>query len=109
MNSKAPNPTNGPRYDARNPADKAKRAGDHEAEAAAARRDLERVGEQSEVLGTSSFARVAGRARDHMLGADAPDQEDWAEVWGRRIGRTLGLLFAAYLVWWLLTFLTRGA
>ncbi|MEO0496213.1 MAG: hypothetical protein AAF141_02425 [Pseudomonadota bacterium] len=87
---------------------KAKRAGDHDAEAAAALRDLERVGEQSEVLGTSSFARVAGRARDHMLGADAHDQDDRAEVWGRRVGRTLGVAFAAYLVWWLVTFLARG-
>ncbi|MEM1364819.1 MAG: hypothetical protein AAGH82_03620 [Pseudomonadota bacterium] len=101
MNSKSP--------ETRSEADKAKRAGDHDAEAAAARRDLERVAEQSEVLGSSGFARTASRARDHMLGADAPDQDDWAEVWGRRIGRTLGLLFAAYLVWWLVTFLTRGA
>ncbi|MEO0637020.1 MAG: hypothetical protein AAFY73_10265 [Pseudomonadota bacterium] len=86
-----------------------KRAGDHEAEAAAARRDLERVNEQSEVLGSSSFARVATKARDHVMGADAPDQDDWAEVWGRRIGRSFGIVFAAYLVWWLLTFLTRGS
>ena len=73
-----------------------------------ARRDLERLSEQSEVIGTSSFSRVAGRARDHMLGADAPDPEDRIEVWGRRIGRSVGVLFAIYLVWWLLTFLTRG-
>ncbi len=28
--------------------------------------------------------------------------QDWAEIWGRRIGRGLGYLFALYLLWHLL-------
>jgi hypothetical protein len=82
---------------------------DHQADADRAKRDLDRLNAQSEVLGTSSMTRVAGRAKDHLMGNDAPDQEDWAEVWGRRIGRTAGVIFAIYLVYWLLNFLTRGS
>jgi hypothetical protein len=63
-------------------------------------RDLERVGEQGEVLGTSQMRRSAERARDHFLGADA-DREDPIEVWGRRIGRILSLAFLLFLVFYL--------
>jgi len=68
----------------------------HEKAAREARRDLERLNEQSEVVGTSSMARSAraslGRAGDHLSGADAP-ADDPIEVWGTRIGRGLGLIF----------------
>ncbi len=64
---------------------------DHEQSARNARRDLARMDEQSEKI----------------LGASTPDtrdgEYDWAEVWGSRIGRTLGVLFAAYLVYYLIT------
>ena len=44
---------------------------------------------------------------EKILGASTPDtrdgEYDWAEVWGSRIGRTLGVLFAAYLVYYLIT------
>ncbi|WP_293860411.1 hypothetical protein [uncultured Alsobacter sp.] len=53
---------------------------------------LRRVAAESESVGTSALARAVR----HMAGADAP-QEDRVEVWGRRIGRGLGLLFALYL------------
>lgn len=31
------------------------------------------------------------------------EQQDAAEIWGKRIGRTLGFLFALYLIYSLLT------
>jgi hypothetical protein len=68
----------------------------HEAQAEAARRDLERLAEQGEIIGTSSMARSAKasleRAGRHLGGADAP-QDDPIEVWGTRIGRALGVVF----------------
>jgi hypothetical protein len=55
----------------------------------------------AEVVGTSGFARTATdagrRLTDHFGGADA-DPDDPIEIWGRRIGRGLGLLFALFLV-----------
>jgi hypothetical protein len=55
-----------------------------------ARRDLERLGEQSEkLLGAAS--------------SDAPEpSEDRIEIIGRRIGRSLGYLFATGLLIYLL-------
>jgi hypothetical protein len=53
---------------------------------------LRRVEAETESVGSSAMARAAR----HMAGADAP-QDDRIEVWGRRIGRGLGLLFALYL------------
>ena len=63
----------------------AKTPHERDAEAAAAKRDLNRLQEQSEKL----------------LGAqhDAPgEEEDFAEVWGKRIGRGLGFAFAVFLI-----------
>ncbi len=71
---------------------------DHEKTAAEARKDLQRIGDQSEVIGTSSFARIANRARDHFTGADAR-QDDAVEIWGRRVGRGLAVIFVIVLVW----------
>lgn len=55
----------------------------------------------SEVIGSSAFACMARhtgeRLEAHFGGADA-DPDDRVEVWGRRIGRVLGLIFAAVLV-----------
>jgi hypothetical protein len=62
---------------------------------------LERVRRDSETLGGSSMARAAGdKARgwaDHFAGKDAQGQSedggtDGAELWGRRIGRSLSLI-----------------
>ena len=57
-----------------------------------ARRDLDRLESQGEVVGTSAMVRAAKRAGDHLSGADAPD-DDPIEIWGTRIGRGLGLVF----------------
>ncbi|MCT8268443.1 hypothetical protein NYQ83_14270 [Afifella sp. JA880] len=72
-----------------------------------AREALERVHRDSEAVGTSSFARAAGRAKDHLAGADAP-ANDRVEVWGRRVGRGLSIVFVMWLLWYLVsTYLTR--
>jgi uncharacterized membrane protein len=54
---------------------------------------LDRVQAESETVGGSSFVRMAERAKDHMRAADKHN-DDQIEVWGTRIGRTLGLVFA---------------
>lgn len=60
-------------------------------------RDLERAAEHSETIGTSQFTRSALRARDHFMG-EGETSEDAVEVWGKRIGRLLGLAFVVGLV-----------
>ncbi|MEO0328605.1 MAG: hypothetical protein AAF217_08410 [Pseudomonadota bacterium] len=62
-----------------------------------AKRILERVAQDSETVGTSSMRRVAERVKNHVNANDA-DQEKWAEIWGTRIGRGLGLIFFVVLV-----------
>ncbi len=60
-----------------------------EEEAAQAQRDLARMHEQTEkLLGPEQ--------------ADGSIKEDFAEVWGRRIGRGLGFAFALFLIIYLL-------
>ncbi|MEM5502550.1 MULTISPECIES: hypothetical protein [Ahrensia] len=71
-------------------------------------RILNSVNTNSEVVGTSSLVRTANKTRDHLLGADA-DQEDKIEVWGKRIGRGLSIVVFIALAIWLLNFLSRGA
>ena len=56
-------------------------------------REMARLeGQGEKVAGGDGFARP---------GDDAPD--DPIELWGRRIGRTLGYAFALYLIWHLLS------
>ncbi|MEM7214596.1 MAG: hypothetical protein AAF423_03560 [Pseudomonadota bacterium] len=62
-----------------------------------AKRILERVAQDSETVGTSSMRRVAERVKGHVSAEDA-DHNEWAELWGTRIGRTLGILFFIGLV-----------
>jgi hypothetical protein len=61
---------------------------------------LSGVVRDAEVIGSSGFARTmrhAGvRLESHFGGADA-DPDDRVEVWGRRIGRGLGLVAAVLL------------
>ena len=51
----------------------------------AARADLARLQHEGDALG-GLFRRAAG----HFSAADARDSRDPVELWGRRIGRTLG-------------------
>ena len=73
-------------------------------------RDGERETESRRIIGrvaAESDATMARRARNHMAGRDA-DENDPAELWGTRIGRWLGLAFLVYLVWWLISFAASG-
>jgi hypothetical protein len=72
------------------------------ARAEEARRALAGVERESAVVGTSALARAVR----HLGAADAPSN-DPIEVWGRRIGRALSLLFALYLVTWLVDWFGR--
>lgn len=71
-----------------------------------ARRTLERVATNSEVLGQSTLARTVNRARAHMAAEDA-DADDRIEVWGRRTGRALSLIVFLVLAVWLIGYLSR--
>ena len=66
---------------------------------------LDRVDRDAETLGGSGIARAGRRLGRHFSGGDAPIEADgaadWAEVWGRRIGRALslvGVVVLAYLL-----------
>ena len=71
-----------------------------------ARKALERVARDAEVVGQSSFVRAAGKARGHLSGADA-DPSDPVEVWGRRVGRGLSVVAFIALAIWLIGYLAR--
>ncbi|WP_417677594.1 hypothetical protein [Roseibium sp.] len=73
-----------------------------EAKREEALRAIDRADAESETITGSTLARMAKRAQHHMAGADA-DETDRIEVWGTRIGRTAGLLFAIGLVIYLIT------
>ena len=64
----------------------------------AALRDLERAGDQSEVVLSSALKRAAERARDHFTAADGDEP---IEVWGRRVGRALSLVAVLALAYYL--------
>lgn len=56
---------------------------------------------------TSPLARQVDRAQSHFAAADA-DQDDWIEVWGTRIGRTIGVFVLAALAVGLAIYLFRS-
>ena len=70
-------------------------------------RILERVAHETTPDGVSFIARTAKGVRDRVTAADA-DRSDPIEVWGTRIGRTLGLIIAIGLLAWLVYVATRG-
>ena len=65
------------------------------------RRIIDRVGAETE-------ASMARRVANHMAARDA-DQKDWAELWGTRIGRVLGVILFCYLIYWLIDFVMNRA
>jgi hypothetical protein len=71
------------------------------------RRILDRVGHEAEAGGASIVKRTVRRAQDHVSAADA-EADDPIEVWGTRIGRTLGMAVTIGLIIWLAFFLLRG-
>jgi hypothetical protein len=70
------------------------------------RRIIDRINDESETSGVA--ARTARRLGDHLSAADA-DQRDWAEVWGTRIGRTIGALVVVVLFLYLWNYLMSPA
>ncbi len=62
---------------------------------------LKRVKQESETIGLSSMKRVTDDLAQHFRADDA-EQNEWAELWGTRIGRTLGLIAFVILVVYLL-------
>ena len=72
------------------------------------RRILERVARETDPAGNSFVARATKGMHDHITAADA-DRADPIEVWGTRIGRTLGLLLALGLMVWLVLYVIRGS
>ena len=59
---------------------------------------------ESDIASHSFAGRQAKRLRDHVSAADT-DKDDWAEYWGRRIGRTLGAVITVGIVGWLILYL----
>ena len=54
--------------------------------------DMKRIGQQGEkIFGAGGFA-----------GDGSDNANDPMEIWGRRIGRGLGIVFALYLIWHML-------
>lgn len=73
-------------------------------------RDDDRKTESRRIIGrvdAESEASMTRRVQNHMTGRDA-DEKDWAELWGTRIGRWLGLALLIYLLWWLIDFAAGG-
>jgi hypothetical protein len=71
-----------------------------------AREALERVGRDSETIGSSSLARVGRRVGGHFAGQDALGRAedggtDPIELWGRRVGRALSLIGVVVLTYFL--------
>lgn len=60
-------------------------------------RTIDRAQAESETITGSTFVRMADRAKGHLSAADK-DEEDRIEVWGTRIGRIAGAIFAVGLV-----------
>ena len=60
-------------------------------------RTRDRVQAESETSAGSTFVRMADRAKNHLSAADK-DNDDQIEVWGTRIGRVAGVIFAIGLV-----------
>ncbi|MEO3387264.1 hypothetical protein [Mesorhizobium sp. CAU 1741] len=73
-------------------------------------RDSENQAESKRIIGrvgAETEASMVRRVQDHMAGKDA-DERDWAELWGTRIGRWLGLVLLAYLLFVLVRFVVEG-
>jgi len=77
--------------------------GDRSAES---RRILDRIASETDYSGFAG--RAALRTRNHLEAKDA-DQSDWAELWGTRIGRTVGAAVTVAVIAWAISLLLAGA
>ena len=75
---------------------------------AESRRILDRVTREAHAGPFGLFGRGVEKARRHIAAGDA-DQDDWVELWGTRIGRSIGLLVLAAFLVWVLIYLAAGA
>ena len=62
-----------------------------------ARRILNQIKGETDPTGIRTPRSMLGRAEDHFAGRDAP-ADDPVELWGRRIGRFLGLVLLIVLI-----------
>ena len=72
------------------------------------RRILDRVARQADSSGPALVGRAVERTRNHLAAADA-DGDDWAELWGTRIGRALAAVLTIALIAWAVSLLVVGA
>jgi hypothetical protein len=79
-------------------------SGDNEDRQAESRRILERIAGEADVDGASATKRPNRPVRT----GEGADSEDWAEYWGTKIGRALGLLLLIGLLIWMIRFLMNG-
>jgi hypothetical protein len=75
---------------------------------AESRRILDRVAREADSSGLALVGRTVERARNHLGAADA-DRDDWAEVWGTRIGRGIAAVLTIALIAWAASLLVAGA
>ena len=78
----------------------------HEDQSRKARRDLERVSREGDLVNTPRLKGKAKSVKGHFM-ADDVDPSDRIEVWGSRIGRFLSLIAVFLLLLWLVDFLQR--
>lgn len=69
-------------------------------------RILDRI--QKETEGSGILGSAVKRAENHLSAKDA-DQQDWAEVWGTRIGRSIGAFVVVVLFIYLVNYLVSPA
>ncbi|MGH6763418.1 MAG: hypothetical protein ACRECW_17730 [Phyllobacterium sp.] len=68
-------------------------------------RILKQIAGETAPAGNSYIERGLDRARDHFTAGDA-GSNDPIEIWGTRIGRTLGILIVIAMLTWLIFTLT---
>ena len=83
----------------------ATRDGERSAES---RRILDRVAREADSGSFALLGRTVERTRNHLSAADA-ERGDWAELWGTRIGRTIGAALTVALIAWAVSVLVAGA
>jgi hypothetical protein len=73
----------------------------------ASRRILARVAQEADSGSASLLASSSRKFRDHVSAVDA-DRADPIEIWGTRIGRTLGLAISVVILIMLVIWIVRG-
>jgi hypothetical protein len=79
----------------------------HEDQSKKARKDLERVSREGDLVNTPRLKGKSKSVKGHFM-ADDVDPSDRIEVWGSRIGRILSLIAVFLLLIWLVDFLQRN-